>query len=106
MTDMEAMSLADDLGGRQLSPIVTNPILSPSDVILASAARSRNPGLPLVARAQMSHPPGAGPLLNEPQKSESANSPVQPPTIRLGGMGKESGAASEAATANASADPE
>ena len=106
MTDMEAMSLADDLGGRRLSPIVTNPALSPSDVILASAARSRNPEFPLAAHAQMSHPPGAGPLLNETQKSESAGLPVQPPTIRLGGMGKESAATTEAATANASADSE
>ena len=53
VTDLEALSLADDLGGRRLTPIVTHPISSPSNVILASVTRGRTSELTSAALAQM-----------------------------------------------------
>lgn len=43
ITDMEALSLTDSVSAQRLSPIVTHPALSPSNVILASTARSNAP---------------------------------------------------------------
>lgn len=43
MNNMEALSLTDSVSAQRLSPIVTHPALSPSNVILASTARSNAP---------------------------------------------------------------
>ncbi|KAL0043680.1 hypothetical protein WJX82_005276 [Trebouxia sp. C0006] len=69
MTELEAVSVADNLGGRRLSPIMTHAVLSPSDVILASTARSRAAELTAVTLSQMTEPfPSASaPLQSERQ---------------------------------------
>lgn len=43
ITNLEALSLTDSVSAQRLSPIVTHPALSPSNVILASTARSTAP---------------------------------------------------------------
>ncbi len=72
VTDLEALSLADGLGGRRLSPIVTHAVLSPSDIILASAARSHASQLTTAAAAQMTQPflSGSVPLQSDMQQSD------------------------------------
>ena len=81
ITSMEALSVADELGGTRLSPIMTHAVLSPSDVILASAARSRAAELTAVTLAQMTEPfpPHSAPVLGDVQ-SELAATPAVIPT--------------------------
>ncbi|KAA6418359.1 MAG: hypothetical protein FRX49_11724 [Trebouxia sp. A1-2] len=81
ITSLEALSVADELGGRRLSPIMTHAVLSPSDVILASAARSRAAELTAVTLAQMTEPfpPASAPVLGNIQ-SELAVTPAVVPT--------------------------
>lgn len=105
MTDLEALSVADDLGGRRLSPIATHPVLSPSDVIIASAARSRAAEATAAAPAQMTQAFASEypPILSEVQQSDSAVTSASASELQSG-MGNEAAAGNQAETAYASAD--
>ena len=104
MTSLEALSVANELGGRRLSPIMTHAVLSPSDVILASAARSRAAELTAVTLAQMTEPfpPGPAPVLGNVQ-SELAATPAVIST-NASELSNEPTATSQAETAFATAD--
>ncbi|DBA74130.1 TPA: hypothetical protein ACH3X1_010935 [Trebouxia sp. C0004] len=80
ITSLEALSTADELGGRRLTPIMTHAVLSPSDVILASAARSRAAELTAVTLAQMTDPfpPDSPPILDDRQPELAAIPAVVP----------------------------
>lgn len=85
MSTLEALSLTDSLGSQRLTPIMTHPALSPSDVILASTARSHategRPAPTAAAAAQMTQSQSHGdpPLLHEVQVSDSASLAVTDP---------------------------
>ena len=85
MSNLEALSLTGSLSAQRLSPIVTNSVLSPSDVILASSARSHaSEGQRVsaaLAPAQMSQPESHGqpPLLHEAHVSDAASLTVLDP---------------------------
>ena len=85
MSTLEALSLTDSLGSQRLTPIMTHPALSPSDVILASTARSHategHPAPTAAAAAQMTQSQSHGdpPLLHEVQVSDSASLAVTDP---------------------------
>jgi len=104
MTSLEALSVADKLGGRRLSPIMTHAVLSPSDVILASAARSRAAELTAVTLAQMTEPfpPDSAPVLGDRQ-SELAVTPAVVPT-NASELGNKPTATSQPETAFATAE--
>ena len=77
MTKLEAVSVADKLGGRRLTPNMTHAVLSPSDVILASAARSRAAELTAVTLSQMTEPfPSASAPLQSKRWSEPTITPA------------------------------
>ncbi len=104
ITSLQALSVADELGGRRLSPIMTQAVLSPSDVILASAARSRAAELTAVTLAQMTEPfpPDSAPVLGDSQP-ELAVAPAVIPT-NASELSNEPTATSQAETAFATAE--
>ena len=104
ITSLEALSVTHELGGRRLSPIMTHAVLSPSDVILASAARSRAAELTAVTLAQMTEPfpPDSAPILGDIQ-SELAVTPAVIST-NASDLGNEPTATSQAETAFATAE--
>ena len=105
VTDLEALSVADDLGGRRLSPITTHPVLSPSDVIIASAARSRAAESTAAAPAQITQAFASDfpPLLSELQQSDSALTSASASELQSG-MGNEAAAGTQAETGYVPAD--
>lgn len=105
ITDLEALSVADDLGGRRLSPITTHPVLSPSDVIIASAARSCAAEATAAAPAQMTQAFASEypPILSEVQQSGSVVTSASASELQSG-MGNEAAAGTQAEAAYASAD--
>ncbi len=104
ITSLEALSVADELGGRRLSPIMTHAVLSPSDVILASAARSRAAELTAVTLAQMTEPfpPDSAPVLGNVQSELSATPAVI--STNASELSNEPTATSQAETAFATAE--
>ena len=101
---LDALSVADELSGRRLSPIMTHAVLSPSDVILASAARSRAAELTAVTLAQMTEPfpPDSSAVLGDSQSELAVAPPVIP--TNASELGKEPTATSQPETAFATAE--
>ena len=82
-TSLEELSLTDSMSAQRLSPIVTYPGLSPSNVILASSARSDAPKgqqQPAAAAAAQGSPPALLPH-QALEVSESAPLPVTGPSL-------------------------
>ena len=107
VTELEALSVADDLGGRRLSPITTHAVLSPSDVIIASAARSRAAESMAAVPAQMTQAfaPDFPPLLSELQQSNPALMSTSASASQLqSAMGNEAAAGTQADADFASTD--
>ena len=105
MSSLEALSLTDSLGAERLTPIMTLPALSPSDVILASTARShaieshQAPTAAAAAQMIQSQSHGEPPILQEVQVPASASLAITAP---LGGPEIGNDAATVASTAGAS----
>lgn len=97
ITNLEELSLTDSMSAQRLSRIVTHPGLSPSNVILASSARSNAPKgqqQPAATAAAQSSP-----ILLLPQQaaqvSESVSLPVTGPPLTGPEIGNDIVAAAE-----------
>ena len=97
ITNLEELSLTDSMSAQRLSPIVTQPGLSPSHVILASSARSNTPKgqqQPAAAAAAQNSLPTLLPQ-QALQISDSASSPVTGPSLTGSETGNDAVAAAE-----------
>ena len=95
ITNLEELSLTDSMSAQRLSPIVTHPGLSPSNVILASLAQNNapegqhQPAATTVAQSSPTLPQQAV------QVSESVSSPVTGPSLTGPEIGNDAVAAAE-----------
>ena len=99
---LEALSLSDDLGGRRLNPIVTHPINSPSNVILASVSRGRTSEPASASLSQMSQAAEGQAVPRPTQLEHALGLPVTDPLVATH-LSNEPISATEAATTYTSA---
>ena len=99
---LEALSFADDLGGRQLNPIATHPITSPSNVILASVSRGQTSKSTSAALPQMTQNAVGQAVPLSTQLEHSLGLPVTDSLVTTH-LSNESVSATEAATPYTSA---
>ena len=97
ITNLEELSLTDSMSAQRFSPIVTLPGLSPSNVILASSARSNTPKgqqQPAAEAAAQNSPPTLLPQ-QALQVSDSASLPVTGPSLTGSEIGNDAVATAE-----------